>query len=140
MKTINLRDFYPTLYRNDSFYDVPDEVAELLILYKRREESQKRLARKYKAYYSIDNDDGIEIHITNLVSSAEAIFIKHLEKTVLSAALQRLTVKQMRRLYSYFFLDMSYIQIARREKVNESTIRRSIQAALVQLEKIIDFF
>lgn len=36
MKIINLRDFYSTLYNQDSFYDVPDEVAELLILYQKK--------------------------------------------------------------------------------------------------------
>ena len=42
MKTINLRNFYAALYNHDALYDVPDEVAELLILFKRREEAQRR--------------------------------------------------------------------------------------------------
>ena len=42
MKTINLRDFYKTLYDYDTFCEVPDEVADLLILLKRREESYQR--------------------------------------------------------------------------------------------------
>ena len=38
MKIINLRDFYKSLYDHDAFCEVPDEVAELLILFKRRED------------------------------------------------------------------------------------------------------
>ena len=43
MKTVNLRDFYQSIYDHDCLYEVPDEVAELLILYKRREEAHRRL-------------------------------------------------------------------------------------------------
>ena len=52
MKTVNLRDFYQSIYDHDCLYEVPDEVAELLILYKRREEAHRRLTYKYRAYFS----------------------------------------------------------------------------------------
>mgnify|MGYP007128354721 CR=1 FL=1 len=60
MKTVNLRDFYQSIYDHDCLYEVPDEVAELLILYKRREEAHRRLTYKYRAYFSLDCCDGIE--------------------------------------------------------------------------------
>lgn len=51
MKTVNLRDFYQSIYDHDCLYEVPDEVAELLILYKRREEAHRRLTYKYRAFF-----------------------------------------------------------------------------------------
>lgn len=48
MKTINLRDFYSNLYNQDSFYDVPDEVAELLILYQKKEKAQREYIRYHR--------------------------------------------------------------------------------------------
>jgi RNA polymerase sigma-70 factor (ECF subfamily) len=60
MKTINLRDFYSSIYSADFLFNVPDEVAELLFLYKRLEEAQRRLIFMHKAYYSLDRNDGIE--------------------------------------------------------------------------------
>ena len=36
MRTINLRDYYP-LYTSDCFIDVPDEIADLLDEFERRE-------------------------------------------------------------------------------------------------------
>lgn len=60
MKTINLRDFYAALYHHDAFYDVPDEVAELLILFKRREKAQRRRIYRNRANYSLDHDNCIE--------------------------------------------------------------------------------
>lgn len=52
MKTVNLRDFYQSIYDHDCLYEVPDEVAELLILYKRREGAHRRLTYKYRAFFS----------------------------------------------------------------------------------------
>lgn len=55
-------------------------------------------------------------------------------------AMQSLTDKQLRRLYASFFLDMSNARIAQFEHVDESTIRKSVNGALVRLSKLIDFF
>ena len=45
MIEINLREFYPECYISDYFVEVPDEVAELLTLLRRHEQSHPR--RKY---------------------------------------------------------------------------------------------
>lgn len=74
MKTVNLRDFYQSIYDHDCLYEVPDEVAELLILYKRREEAHRRLTYKYRAYFSLDCCDGIENEAVHNSPSAEKIF------------------------------------------------------------------
>lgn len=69
MKTINLKDFYAALYNHDAFYDVPDEVAELLILFKRREKAQRRRIYRNRANYSLDHDNCIEKQALCLVPS-----------------------------------------------------------------------
>lgn len=94
MKTINLRDFYKTLYDHDAFCEVPDEVAELLILLRRREESYQRKKYRYKAHYSLDCDDGIENEAVSTVPSAEEIYLRYIEHLQLFRALQSLTEKQ----------------------------------------------
>ena len=137
MKTVNLRDFYQSIYDHDCLYEVPDEVAELLILYKRREEAHRRLTYEYRAFFSLDCCDGIENEAVHNSPSAEEIFFRYADNVELCAALQRLTDKQLRRLYARYFLNMKYTDIAKRENVNESTIRCSIQSALSRLEKSI---
>lgn len=121
MKTVNLRDFYQSIYDHDCLYEVPDEVAELLILYKRREEAHRRLTYKYRAYFSLDCCDGIENEAVHNSPSAEEIFFRYADNVELCAALQRLTDKQLRRLYARYFLNMKYTDIAKRENVNAKT-------------------
>ena len=97
MKTVNLRDFYQSIYDHDCLYEVPDEVAELLILYKRREEAHRRLTYKYRAYFSLDCCDGIENEAVHNSPSAEEIFFRYADNVELCAALQRLTdIRQLR--------------------------------------------
>ena len=59
MTTINLKDFY-YWYLTDELVEVPDEVAEELMVSKRREAAHAERVRYNKAYYSLDCDDGIE--------------------------------------------------------------------------------
>lgn len=140
MKTINLKDFYISLYTHDCICEVPDEVAELLAHFKAREQSQIRQRYKHKAHYSLDRDDGIENDALFFAPSAQEVYERKADRMALYLALQNLTDKQLRRLYACFFLDMSYAKIARLERVDESTVRKSINGALVRLSKIIDFF
>lgn len=59
MKKINLRDYYP-FYKEDFFIEVEDQIAELLKEFDIQETSYQRYIRRYKAYYSLDVDNGIE--------------------------------------------------------------------------------
>lgn len=135
MKIINLRDFYRSLYDYDAFCEVPDEVAELLIKYKRREEAYQRRKFRYKAHYSIDCRDGIENEVLYAVPSAEEVFFRSVEKLQVFSALQSLTDKQLQRLYRYCVLRMSYTEIARIEKVSDMTVRECIERAICKLKK-----
>ena len=140
MKTINLKDFYSSVYSADYLCEVPDEVAELLFLYKRLEKAQRRLSYKHKAYYSLDRNDGIENEALFLSPSAHEVFEHKMLLQELYAAIYDLPDKQFKRLYARFFLDMSYSQIARLERVHVTTVHKSISRALVRLRKKLDLF
>ena len=60
MKTINLREYDPQAYSKDTWIEVSDEVAETFLLAKRKEAAWDRQMYRYKAFYSLDCDDGIE--------------------------------------------------------------------------------
>ena len=137
MKTINLRDFNKTLYDHDAFCEVPDEVAELLILLRRREESYQRKKYRYKAHYSLDCDDGIENEAVSTVPSAEEIYLRYIEHLHLFRALQSLTEKQFRRLYLYSVLGMSYTRIAKIENVSDVAVKDCIERTISKLKKLL---
>ena len=140
MKTINLRDFYKSLYDRYQFCEVPDEVAELLLLYKRREEAQRRKIYRHKAQYSLDQGEGIEKDILRPSRSAEESYEAQIVTEALYTAMKSLTSKQRRRLYAHYFLDMSYARIASMEGVDESAVRETINTALHKIEKIFHKF
>lgn len=140
MIEINLREFYPECYRSDYFVEVPDEVAELLILLRRHEQSQRRRMYKHKAHYSLDIYENVEREMVLQSPSTETIFEQLAEQEKLYDALLALTQKQRTRLYAHFFLNMSYTKIAKQEGVDVSTVRKSVQRSLRNLQKILDLF
>lgn len=140
MIEINLREFYPECYRSDYFVEVPDEVAELLILLRRHEQSQRRRIYKHKAHYSLDIYEIVERKVVLQTPSAEEVFAHLTEQKLLYDALSILTEKQRFRLYAHFFLNMSYSKIAGQEGVDVSTVRKSVQQALRKLQSQMDLF
>ena len=140
MIEINLREFYPECYRSDYFVEVPDEVAELLILLRRHEQSQRRRIYKHKAHYSLDIYENVERETMLKSPSAGEVFEQLAEQEQLYDAMMALTHKQRTRLYAYFFLNMSYSKIAKQEGVDATSVRESIQRAIRQLQKRIHLF
>ena len=140
MIEINLREFYPECYRSDYFVEVPDEVAELLILLRRHEQSQRRRIYKHKAQYSLDIYENVERETVLKCPSAEEVFEQLVEQEQLYDAMMALTHKQRTRLYAYFFLNMSYTQIAKQEGVDVTSVKESVQRAIKQLQKKIHLF
>ena len=55
-----MRDFYPH-YEEDEYYEVPDAIAELLREFERKEKNYIRKIKRYRAYFSLDFGDRIEI-------------------------------------------------------------------------------
>ena len=140
MIEINLREFYPECYKSDYFVEVPDEVAELLILLRRHEQSQRRRIYKYKAQYSLDIYENVERETVLKCPSAEEVFEQLAEQEQLYDAMMALTHKQRTRLYANFFLNMSYTHIAKQEGVDVTSVKESVQRAIKQLQKKIHLF
>ena len=140
MIEINLREFYPGCYRSDYFVEVPDEVAELLILLRRHEQSQRRRIYKHRAHYSLDIYENVEREAMLQSPTAEEIFEQLAEREQLQAAIMSLTERQRSRLYAHFFLNMSYTKIAKQEGVDVTSVKESVQRAIKQLQKKIHLF
>ena len=79
MKKINLRDYYP-FYKEDFFIEVEDQIAELLKAFDIQEASYQRYIRRYKAYYSLDVDNGIENSILLTAQTPDEIYERKLTK------------------------------------------------------------
>ena len=140
MLKINLRKFYPECYRSDYFVEVPDEVAELLILLRRHEQSQRRRIYKHRAHYSLDIYENVERESMLKSPSAEEVFEQLAEQEQLYDAMMALTHKQRTRLYAHFFLNMSYTKIAKQEGVDITSVKESVQRAIKQIQKRIQLF
>ncbi len=136
MIRINLRDYY-LFYKSDFFIEVTDEVVELLRQFSRKDHADFQRRRVYKAYYSIDANDGIEREVVLLVLSPEEIYERKMSKLELYAAINSLPEKQAKRIYAHFFLDMSKAKIARIEGVSKSAVTHSIEQGLKSIEKFL---
>jgi RNA polymerase sigma-70 factor (ECF subfamily) len=136
MTTINLRELYPW-YTEDTFIEVSDEVAAFLEEDKRLQINYAQYIRDNRAFYSLDAGDGIEAEALNLPEQPdEALERMELER-LLKEALAQLTSSQRRRLFASVLNDESNQRIAKRESVDESAVRRSIQRGLAALKKIL---
>ena len=125
MKKINLRDYYP-YYSQDMIVEVPDEVALLLREYMLLEEAYRIRTYRYKAFYSLDRDEGIEREILQKPLNPAEIWEQR-QMTEL--------IYKGQRIYAHFFLGMSKADIAKAEGTHKSRITRSIEAGLRSLEK-----
>ena len=72
MAKINLREFYP-FYCVDEYIEVTEEVSEMLKQSERSEEAQRKKVIRYKAYFSLDREDGIERALLSRVYTPEEI-------------------------------------------------------------------
>ena len=139
MTTINLRELYPW-YTEDAFIEVFDEVAAFLEEDKRIQINYAQYIRDNRAFYSLDAGDGIEADALNLPEQPdEALERMELER-LLKEGLAQLTPAQRRRLFASVLNDESNQRIAKRESVDESAVRRSIQRGLASLKKILKKF
>jgi RNA polymerase sigma-70 factor (ECF subfamily) len=139
MKRINLRHYYP-YYTSDCFVEVSDDIAAQLHTFKNQEAASRLRTYRYKAYFSLDRDDGIENDILLLTPSAEELAERRFRQERLLHAIRQLPGIQARRVYSLYFLGISKHRIAQIEGVNESNVRKSIARGLVRLKKILEDF
>ena len=136
MIRINLRDYQP-FYKSDFFVEVTNEIFTLLKQLSRKEHADFERRRVYKAYYSLDADDGIEKDVILLVLSPEEIYECKMSKQELYAAINSMPEKQAKRIYAHFFLNMSKAEIARIEGVSKSAVTHSIEQGLKSIEKFL---
>lgn len=135
MPEINLRDIYPDQYNEDCFIEVSDAVAELFAESKRSEEAAKRKMYRYRAQYSLDQDDGIE-HDTLKGSFSPEDMLEKLEISHLVAeAFKILTPVQARRVYSKYILKKSVAEIAYSEGVSWNSVNNSISVGLNKIRR-----
>ena len=137
MKKINLRDYYP-FYKKDTVVEVPEEVALLLREYELLEEAYRIRTYRYKAFYSLDYEGGIERDLAALEQkSPYDILEQYYDTELIYKGLAALPEKQRNRIYAHFFLGMSKTAIAKAENINESNVRKSIEHGLRNLEKFL---
>ena len=135
MKKINLRELYPDVYTIDFFVDVTEEVMETIRAAERAEATYDRKMYRYKAYYSLDCDNGIENAILMKPQTPEMLLEEKQLREKLYAAVMALPEKQAKRIYARYYLGMTVNEIAEVEGVDPSRIRDSIRRGLKQLAK-----
>ena len=129
MKRINLRDYYP-FYTSNCFVEVPDEVADVFLEFKRQEAAYQRRTYWNKAQYSLDRGDGIERDILFVALSPYELYERKVTMEQLHAAIASLPNKQAKRIYAHYFFGMSKSEIARVEGVSRATVGQAITRGL----------
>ena len=135
MKKINLRELYPDVYTTDFFVDVTEEVMETIRAAERAEAAYDRRMYRYKAYYSLDGDNGIENAILMKPQTPEMLLEEKQFQEQVYAAVMKLPEKQAKRIYARYYLGMTVNEIAEVEGVDPSRVRDSIRRGLKQLAK-----
>ena len=136
MQKINLRDLYPDIYKTDIFLEVTDEVHAVFLADKRADAAYERQMYRYKAYYSLDHNNGIENTVINRPLTPEEILEDKQRREQLFAAVMALPDKQAKRIYARFYLGMTPTEIAEAEGVDVSRVRDSIRRGLKHLAKL----
>ena len=101
----------------------------------RAEAAYDRRMYRYKAYYSLDCDNGIENAILLKPQTPEMILEEEQLREKLYAAVMTLPEKQAKRIYARYYLGMRVSEIASAEGVDPSRVRDSIRRGLKQLTK-----
>lgn len=137
MKKINLREWYPDIYKTDTFLEVTDEVLEVFQADKRAEAAYERQMYRYKAHYSLDCNNGIEKAVVQYQATPEEILEDKQLRDRLYAAVMALPDKQAKRIYAKYYLGLSTMEIAQIEGVAPRRVRDSIHLGLKKLADII---
>lgn len=138
MKEINLRELYPDIYSADIFVEVTDEVWAAIQTSQRVEATYERQKFRYKAYYSLDHGDGIEGCLLVQPLAPENIIENKWLYIELQNAIRKLPPAQRRRIYARFYLGRSIAEIARKERVDQRRVGKSIQCGLERLAWLLE--
>ena len=138
MKEINLRELYPDIYSADIFVEVTDEVWAAIQTSQRVEATYERQKFRYKAYYSLDHGDGIEGCLLVQPLAPENIIENKWLYIELQNAIRKLPPAQRRRIYARFYLGRTIAKIARKERVDQRRVGKSIQCGLERLAWLLE--
>lgn len=138
MKEINLRELYPDIYSADIFVEVTDEVWAEIQTSQRVEATYERQKFRYKAYYSLDHGDGIEGCLLVQPLAPENIIENKWLYIELQNAIRKLPPAQRRRIYARFYLGRTIAEIARKERVDQRRVGKSIQCGLERLARLLE--
>ena len=138
MKEINLRELYPDIYSADIFVEVTDEVWAAIQTSQRVEATYERQKFRYKAYYSLDHGDGIEGCLLVQPLAPENIIENKWLYIELQNAIRKLPPAQRRRIYARFYLGRTIAEIARKERVDQRRVGKSIQCGLERLAWLLE--
>ena len=143
MQTINLKQYYP-FCKEDIFVEVSDEIVEAFLLDKRAEAARDRKMFRYKAFYSLDCNDGIENAAISwaqpspedyLIEKEELAEYKELIRR-LYEAISSLPPMQARRVHARYMLGMKVKDIAAVEGITPSQAGKSIHHALEKADPL----
>ncbi len=143
MQTINLKQYYP-FCKEDIFVEVSDEIVEAFLLDKRAEAARDRKMYRYKAFYSLDCNDGIGKcrHRLGAQPSPEDYLIEKEELAEyeelirrLYEAISSLPPMQARRVHARYMLGMKVKDIAAMDGITPAQAGKSIHAALRRLRR-----
>ena len=134
MPIVNLKQQYPHLYE-ETMLEISDPIFEVYELSRKKENAYNRRKYRYRAHYSLDAGDFIELHALQRVASPEEIWMDRLQKEQLREALNHLTPVQARRIYAYFMLRISIPKIAQSEGISVSAACHSIHGGLKNLKR-----
>ena len=145
MQTINLKQYYP-FCTEDTFVEVSDEIVEAFLLDKRAEAARERKMYRYKAFYSLDCNDGIENAAIGWAQpSPEDILVEREERAAhlrllaaLPEALAHATPTQARRIRAYYIAGINQPKIARMEGVHSSKVSVAIRRGLRNMRRCYD--
>ena len=138
MKEINLRELYPDIYSADIFVEVTDEVWAAIQTSQRVEATYERQKFRYKAYYSLDHGDGLEGCLLVQPLAPENIIENKWLYKELQNANRKLPPAQRRRIYARFYLGRTIAEIARKERVDQRRVGKSIQCGLERLAWLLE--
>lgn len=127
MQTINLKQYYP-FCKEDIFVEVSDEIVEAFLLDKRAEAARDRKMFRYKAFYSLDCNDGIENAAIGWAQPSPEDYLIEKEELAeyeelirrLYEAISFLPPMQARRVHARYMLGMKVKDIAAMEGITPS--------------------
>ena len=129
--------------KEDIFVEVSDEIVEAFLLDKRAEAARDRKMFRYKAFYSLDCNDGIENAAIGWAQPSPEDYLIEKEELAeyeelirrLYEAISSLPPMQARRVHARYMLGMKVKDIAAMEGITPSQAGKSIHAALRRLRR-----